>query len=786
MSVLNVWRKLRANLTQNEGFYLLPSLIAASATLVMLTPSNGYGWGLFGVLLVRLLLFRSRPLLLHTLAVLLLSISFTWIHLNHNVSHLSGREQKGIIRLDPNHLKLEGDWLQGLACFQPDGGKREEVAVFYQLSSLEEKQYWSNLLYPVEAEVTLQLQRPEHARNLHQFDYRDYLAYQGIHWKANIRSIEGKAEMTGWHTMLPHLRLQFLQTVKKRLPPGQMKSYLLALLFNEGGEIRKQVMEDYRKVGIIHLFSISGLHIQFLLRTLRLLLLRLHISRENIPPVLLVSILLYGFLTGGGIGIFRALFTAALLLAATMLGYDMQAKDAFAMTLTLALLFNPYLLFNIAFQLSYVLSGVLYFLGPTLLSEDLPPLQQGACLSVIMTAVSFPILSYHFFEISWIGMFVNIFYAYFFSSWLLPLFWVAALLVFMPRGEWLINLLALISETGLEWLEKGVAILAESRQLSFITGRQRMVWYILAGIVLLLFLRAVEQRHPLLKAATPLLMVIALFYFLPFFEAEGKVVFIDVGQGDAILLKAPHQGGAVLIDTGGKVGFEKEEWAKRAGPSALEEALVSTLKAEAIRHLDAVILTHSDADHIGSMGYLVQELPVERLYFASGADAGAGEANKFPSFLMRGTVAEPILAPHIIEEGHFLLEVLWPEKPGPGDNRDSLVLFANIGGLRWLFTGDMETEEELQLIRKYPHLAVDVLKVGHHGSATSSNPAFLQQLTPDVAVISVGAFNRYGHPAPDVLQRLNTQATELYRTDRQGAIHYAYRKDAGRWEYMLQ
>lgn len=138
------------------------------------------------------------------------------------------------------------------------------------------------------------------------------------------------------------------------------------------------------------------------------------------------------------------------------------------------------------------------------------------------------------------------------------------------------------------------------------------------------------------------------------------------------------------------------------------------------------------------------------------------------------------------KEGEHSFYILAPEKNSRSGNNASLVIFTELGGHRWLFTGDLEGEGEVELISKYPDLAVDVLKVGHHGSRTSSSSVFLDRITPDVAIISVGRNNRFGHPHEEVLERLEERNIAIFRTDIHGAITFFFLREHGTFSYYAE
>lgn len=233
-----------------------------------------------------------------------------------------------------------------------------------------------------------------------------------------------------------------------------------------------------------------------------------------------------------------------------------------------------------------------------------------------------------------------------------------------------------------------------------------------------------------------------------------QIVFFDVGQGDAAMIRTPA-GRTVMID---------------CGTDLSADTLVAQLYAERIDEIDCLILTHAHEDHIGGAFALITRFEVKKILMGDYALEGVigdkiGMAAACPIESV-GTGYEILLG-----EG-ATITVLAPDRAEEnGENNDSLILLLTIGVRRFLFTGDMETDGEIRLMERYPSgLRADVLKVGHHGSATSTSEAFLEAVQPTMAVISVGRGNSYGHPAYAVLDRLEAYGVTVLRTDQRGNI----------------
>lgn len=255
------------------------------------------------------------------------------------------------------------------------------------------------------------------------------------------------------------------------------------------------------------------------------------------------------------------------------------------------------------------------------------------------------------------------------------------------------------------------------------------IFYVVLALSLLLSEVGLRRARNILVFGYIGMYVVSLIPFNYVFSYQ--VSFINVGQGDAILLRKGSD--VVMIDTGGVVGKD-----------LANETLIPFLRKQRIYHVNAIIASHGDYDHIGASSSLMASFKVDRFL----EDVG-------PSFSIGS-----------------LSFINYNVYQGKDENDTSSVLWTKIGGVSYLFTGDASTAIESQIVRDNPTLRCDILKVGHHGSNTSSSEAFLDLLQPKVAIISCGAKNRYGHPDKVVLDRLEKRHIEIRRTDLEGTITY--------------
>ncbi len=244
-----------------------------------------------------------------------------------------------------------------------------------------------------------------------------------------------------------------------------------------------------------------------------------------------------------------------------------------------------------------------------------------------------------------------------------------------------------------------------------------------------------------------------------------RIAFLDVGQGDAAVIETPG-GRVIVLDAGG--GFSD------SGSDRGHTVLEPYLRSHGVRHIDAIVLTHPHLDHIGGADTLINDFPTGLLIDNGEPTVPPQQEHILQDAERRHVTHRIAVRGQQMDLGDGIkAEVLGPtpeEVRADKANNASVVLKITYGKTRFLFMGDAEKAEENDLLGAHIPIACDVLKVGHHGSSTSSTPAFVDAAHPRDAVISVGADNRYGHPSEDVVARLQSKGTRILRTDKAGAV----------------
>ncbi|BDZ31112.1 DNA internalization-related competence protein ComEC/Rec2 [Lactiplantibacillus sp. WILCCON 0030] len=599
-----------------------------------------------------------------------------------------------------------------------------------------------------------------------QFNAPNYYRSHGIYRQLTIADVRQVrlAPRTGWWQgpdLLHHWRKQFM-IASERLPKT-LQLYATSLLIGSRPATFRTTMTGVQQLGLLYLFSLSGMHVILLIGLLRWGLIRCHLSRPTIDGWLLVLLPSYLILGGGADSLKRAVVTVMLSLAWQLVtGQRQHALAGWSVALLLGIWQNPLVLLQLGGQLSYGLALLLILL-PRLSVWRLSGWIQLLSLPVILLATS----QWHLLTIA-----VSVLVAPIFTWILLPLTLLGA-----SVGFWSANIAA--------WCDWGLngfqAIINWVGTLpGLLTIGRPPTW--LAWVIALMTLWLL--RHPTRRLAVKLVLVYAGMVFSIHWPWRGAVQFIDIGQGDSILIRQPFNRSVSLIDTGGRLQFPRPKWQQGTRPRArVETVTVNYLHQLGISQIDTVYLSHKDVDHMGDLGQLLQLIRVRQIVVPAGMAA-------LPKFrqLLHPAIGQPIvreaLAGQQFADG---LTAVHPFQPGKAENEDSLVLTGQFGGQRFMFTGDLDRAGERAIVARYPALRVDVLKLGHHGSKTASDPQALQQLGVQRGILSVGRHNRYGHPNAETLTTLAQQHILTYSTACQGMITYHFGGgQASHWETFLK
>ncbi|WAA11519.1 DNA internalization-related competence protein ComEC/Rec2 [Fervidibacillus halotolerans] len=678
---------------------------------------------------------------------------------------IDGNEMETVVSMDDGHLYL----------------------LKYYFRSKTEKEKWEQILEPgtfckVHGEITI----PREPSNPNGFHYRRYLQSRNIHYLFNVARMQSCVK--GKDSIIDRIRLlrkQGIQVIEEAYP-DTVSPIVSALLFGEKEKIDSDLLQSYRQLGIAHLLAISGLHVSVLTAGIYYVLLRIGFTRETTRNILLLFLPVYALLAGGAPSVNRAVMMAWMIIFFSKWKKAIHPIDALGISFLFFLLYNPYILYHVGFQLSYAVSFSL-ILSSSIIRQRRPWYVKIAFVSMVAQFGSIPILLFHFYEFSLLGIILNIFYVPFYSVVILPLSFTSFfLLLFIP---FFATPFVFIVSFSLKIANGFAQRFADFPLATWTLGKPPLLMLLLFYLFFIIGFMLMEKDWKRKRG------MMILCFFLPFllqigyvkFHPFGEVTFIDVGQGDSIWIRLPFHQGNYLIDTGGYIPFEEEEWKrKKESFDPGKRIVIPFLKSKGVTKIDKLILTHGDQDHIGSAKNIFSELKVGELIVGKTSKKRELEREVIRFALQKKIPVKEVSRGIRWHIGNGQFFILAPKMYAPSGNDSSVVIYAHIGGLDWLFTGDLERDGEMDLTKNFPTMQVDVLKVGHHGSNTSTEAAFLQQIRPKIAVISVGKNNLYGHPHERVLEDLEKAGATIYRTDIHGAVTFRYFMTKGYFSPMLK
>ena len=647
------------------------------------------------------------------------------------------------VRILPDTIKVNGDSLSFRG--KSDG---RIFQVYYKLQSEEEKEAFQALTALHDLELEGKLSEPEGQRNFGGFDYQAYLKTQGIYQTLNIKKIQSLQKVGSWDIgeNLSSLRRKAVVWIKTHFP-DPMRNYMTGLLLGHLDTDFEEMNELYSSLGIIHLFALSGMQVGFFMDGFKKLLLRLGLTQEKLKWLTYPFSLIYAGLTGFSASVIRSL------LQKLLAQHGVKGLDNFALTVLVLFIIMP----NFFLTAGGVLSCAYAFIL-TMTSKEGEGLKAVARESLVISLGILPILSFYFAEFQPWSILLTFVFSFLFDLVFLPLLSILFALSFLyPVIQ--LNFI-------FEWLEGMIRFVSQVASRPLVFG-QPNAWLL---ILLLISLALVYDCRKNIKRVAGFSLLIVGLFFLTKYPLENEITMLDVGQGESIFLR-DVTGKTILIDVGGKAESDKkiEKWQEKATTSNAQRTLIPYLKSRGVDKIDQLILTNTDKEHVGDLLEVTKAFHVGEILVSKGSlkqKEIVAELQATQTKVRSVTTGEnlPIFGSQ--------LEVLSPRKMGDGGYEDSLVLYGKLLDKYFLFTGNLEEKGEKDLIKRYPDLEVDVLKAGQHGSKHSSSSAFLEQLKPEITLISVGKNNRSKLPHQETLTRLEGINSKVYRTDQHGAIRF--------------
>lgn len=659
---------------------------------------------------------------------------------------------------------------------------KEKLLVSYKIKTEKEKAFLEEARV-IGKTCMLQgsLSLPSSQRNENGFNYRKYLENQSIFWLLSIEDLNlthCKKE-SDFLFLLKQLREKGIIWIAEHFSEATIPT-AEALIFGERGTMDENLQTAYQRLGIIHLLAISGSHVVVLIGILYFVLIRFGLTKERASTILLLLLPVYAVLTGLSPSVVRAVLTAMLLLTKNKFRFFaiFPMIDIISIVFCICLFIQPRMLFNIGFLLSFIVSFFLIISSSLIKEYHTSTVKMYFFTTFISEFAAIPVILYFFYEVPTLSLLANLIFIPFYTIIVLPYLMILYVLS-LPFPQ-LLSFFSFPLDFVLMLSDKIVLKLASYSFSSLVLGRPSIV-FLCASMVSLPFFFYLYENIPKKSRkwlyGIPVLLV-GLQFINNVYMSKGEITFIDVGQGDSILINLPNNKGTYLIDTGGTVTFPMEEWQRRKEPFEVgAKTVVPFLKSKGIYTIDKLILTHGDLDHIGGSAAIMEQLHVKEIMYPFVNGERSIEEERLFSLAKKKQI--PIRYTQagqkwiVGKDSFFVLAPL--ENEDLTKNNGSIVIFAKVANITWLFTGDLEREGEQALMYEYPLLKeIDILKLGHHGSKTSSTSEFIKKLNPKIAVISVGENNRYNHPSNEVLSTLKENKVKVFRTDKNGGISFYF------------
>lgn len=651
-------------------------------------------------------------------------------------------------------------------------GKKEGVFYAKVISEAEEKNYVYSyqaeidnkkfILYiPKDVEkleygsiikINAQYTEATRDRNYGGFNYKTYLRTKKIYGIFNVENVE--IVKNGSDNIIIKLRKYIKSKLREKLKK-ENSELAISLIVGDRSHISSEVEDNFKKANLMHMLAISGAHFSYVILIATFISNRLQHKRLG-QLIQIIAIIFFMNLTGNTASVVRAGIMSILLIGSSICKRQNDSLNNIAISAIIQIINNPYIIFDSGFMLSY--SGVLgIILFYKKISEHIH--FKSIALTISANIFIIPIMIYNFHTISGSFIISNIC-----ASWLLGIIIILEFIsLCIP-----IKLLYMILDLLIMMLRKIAEICANIPFAQMYVPRYAIFFVIV--IYILIFCRKLKCRKYVYSFLTIGASILLIVNFTDVYQDRMRINFIDVGQGDSCLIR--YKGTNIMIDSGGSLSKNKDGKSYDIGENVLNNYLLN----RGITRLDYIMVSHFDEDHSQGFVFLLKNMKVKSVIISEQYKTSS-IYEQFKQICKKQNIQIIyVRSGDEIRIKDLAFKILHPKSKenqiseNPLNN-NAIVCMVKYKNRRILFTGDIEKVAENEMVKEYTNgLKADILKVGHHGSKTSTTKEFLDFINPSVALIGVGQNNKFGHPNEDVIKRLEEKNIQIYRTDEMGEI----------------
>lgn len=643
----------------------------------------------------------------------------------------------------PQEIKIKENYILKINNYNIDGNKLtiefNNLRGTYYFETEEDLRYFKsnyNLGDIIKVKGTLEV--PNNNTIPNTFNYKKYLYHKKINY---ILKIDNFSKLKDNKNIL----LKIKNDILKRIENTKHNNYLYAFILGKSSYIDNESYNNYKINGVTHLFALSGLHVSLFSGIILLILNKLKLNEKLSFIITSMFLIFFSFIASFTPSILRATIFFILSGLNKIYYTFIKPKNILFLTFSILIFKNPFYIFDTGFILSFTITYFILLLNESITIKD--NIKSILIISLLSFLSSLPIIINLSYEINIIGFINNILFIPLVTNIIFPF---SIIVIIIPKLSFILFILTNI----MEFISK-----YSSNLLNITIYFQRLNYFEIIIYYILLIVSIKKSK----KVMFILFIFILILYIKPSFDKDTYVYFIDVSQGDSALIVTKNNK-SILVDTGGKLNYKNDNWKQKNKEfNLMASSIIPFFKSIGLKKIDYLLITHGDADHAGYSIELLNNYKVMNKY------TNKGRKNSLEKKINISSLESKYLKIDDIEI-YSLNDSIYNN-----ENKDSLVLLFKIYNYKFLFMADADKEVEKNIIEKYNLKNIDVLKVGHHGSKTSTDESFINEITPKYSIISVGKNNKFGHPNIETLNTL--KKSKILRTDELGTIKITLNKN---------